>query len=144
MTRAPITESDQESGDASDIFDPNKSAHDEAEATDSSVGVPDDIEPPPENPQGKQVNKNIAMRSHCRFCNGYVYRQKTNFQWHLEIHLGKGIQVVNKQKIQEKHRECSLNGKQASHRPISNITSSFLSWRENERHKMNGLLRTSQ
>ena len=101
MTQA-ITESVQESRDASDVFDTNKSAHNEGEATDSPVGITDDIEPTPENPQVKRVNKNltVAGQSHCRFYNRYLYRQMTNIQWHLEIHQGKGIQVGNKQEIQ--------------------------------------------
>ena len=110
MTQAPIRESDQESGDASDVFDPNKSAHNEGEATDSSVGVLNDIEPPPKNPWCKRVNKNVTVagRSHCRFCNRYVYPQMTNIQQHLEIHQGKGIQVGNKQEIQAEARQMFM------------------------------------
>ena len=113
MTQAPIRESDQESGDASDVFDLSKSGHDEGEATDSSVGVPDDIEPPPQNPRGKRVNKNVTVagRSHCRFCNRYMYQQMTNIQRHLEIHQGKGIQVGNKQEIQAEARQMFTESK---------------------------------
>ena len=107
MTQASIRESDQESGDASDVFNLNESGHDEGEATDSSVRVPDDMEPPPKNPRCKRVNKNVTVagRAHCRYCNKYVYWQMSNIQRHLEIHQGKGIQVGNKQEIQAEARQ---------------------------------------
>ena len=119
VTQAPIRESDQESGDASDVFNLNESGHDEGEVTDSSVGVLDDMEPPPPNPRCKRVNKNVTVagQAHCRFCDKYVYRQMSNIQRHLEIHQGKGIQVGNNKRSKQKQGEYSQNQKQASQRP---------------------------
>ena len=117
-SRLTEPESEHESGDESEVYHPGKDdgeseSNKNAQDSESSVGVPEDLDPPPKDPPSKRVKKNVVVagRSQCPYCPNTIHRQTSNIARHLEIHQGKGIQIGNKEQIKAIAKRIFNNSK---------------------------------